>query len=153
MHSIWSSARPQMSARQRRLERQRTLRSLPGLGRVLSKAHKPKLLGGHPAVRWSWLERVNGYDERFVGYGFDDDDLARRLYAAGAVPAVCVDTIPAFHFWHATRAPARPTAAHGHATFAQPWSVRAQTGLDRGADQPEPDITTVTAAAPGAPTA
>lgn len=147
MQSLWASARPEVIGRQRRLDRQRRLRALPVIGRVLCKSHKPKLLGGHHSVRWSALLLVNGYDERFVGYGFDDDDLARRLYASGARPAVRVDSIPAFHLWHATRAPARPTGAPGHATFATPWTVRAQSGIDDGIAQPEPVVRTVTAAA------
>lgn len=139
----WSAHVPEARARQRRLERQLRLRRVPVLSRLLVKAHKPKLLGGHHAVRWSMLERVNGYDERFVGYGFDDDDLARRLYAAGASVCVLVDAIPAVHLYHPTRAPGRPGEAPGYARFCQPWSVRAEMGLDRPDEQPDPALSII----------
>ena len=29
------------------------------------------------------MDRINGFDEKFVGWGQEDDDLRRRLYRAG----------------------------------------------------------------------
>lgn len=89
-------------------------------------------------MRWGLLEAVNGYDERFVGYGYDDDDLARRLYALRPAPrvAAATDAILALHLWHPTRAPARPTQAPGYAVFTAAWTPRAVSGLAGPAPQP-----------------
>lgn len=130
--------------RHRRYERQlRVRRLLP----MLTKPHKPKLLGGHHAVRLAAMQAVNGYDEGYVGYGYDDDDLARRLHKQpGLRWRIAVRDILAFHLWHPTRAPARPTDAPGHARFvARRDALRAEPGLDAPADQPPPVVTTVPA--------
>lgn len=97
----------------------------------LSKTHKPKLLGGHHAVRLGALQQINGYDEQYIGYGYDDDDLARRLHQLGGLRwAIAVASIPAFHLWHPTRAPARPTDTPGYARFSRPdLPVRAAHGI------------------------
>ena len=47
--------------------------------RVTGLKLRPKLLGGNCSVHRLDLERVNGFDERFVGWGLEDDDLLRRL--------------------------------------------------------------------------
>lgn len=43
----------------------------------------PKLRGGVSAINRADYEAVNGYDENYQGWGNEDDDLGRRLYAAG----------------------------------------------------------------------
>jgi glycosyltransferase involved in cell wall biosynthesis len=43
---------------------------------------RPKLQTSNAAVHRSDFERVNGFDERFVGWGYEDEDLARRLRRA-----------------------------------------------------------------------
>ncbi len=47
------------------------------------RSHRPKLKGGMFSLFKKDLEQVNGFDENFVGWGSEDDDLGRRLYAAG----------------------------------------------------------------------
>lgn len=128
----------QMAALERRDRRYRRQlwqrRALPWL----SKSHKPKLLGGHHAVRLGVLQQVNGYDEQYTGYGYDDDDLSRRLHQLGGLRwAVAVATIPAFHLWHSTRAPTRPTDAPGFARFNRfDLPVRAARGIVDPMEQP-----------------
>ncbi len=46
---------------------------------------RPKLRGGVFAAFKDDLVRVNGFDENYQGWGNEDDDLGRRLYAAGIV--------------------------------------------------------------------
>lgn len=106
----------------------------------LSKPHKPKLLGGHHAVRLGVLEQLNGYDEEYIGYGYDDDDLARRLHQLGGLRwAIAVTSIPAFHLWHPTRAPTRPTDAPGYARFSRAdLPARAGHGIVDPIAQPDP---------------
>jgi GT2 family glycosyltransferase len=128
-----------LAARDRRYRRQLLMRRVASW---LTKPHKPKLLGGHHAVRLAALTSVNGYDEQFVGYGYDDDDLARRLHGLGGLRwAVAVRDIPAFHLWHPTRAPARPTDSPGFARFAAGGlPVRCVRGLGSPRDQAPPSV-------------
>lgn len=35
------------------------------------------------AIRRRWLERLRGFDEDFIGYGYEDDDMAERLLREG----------------------------------------------------------------------
>jgi glycosyltransferase involved in cell wall biosynthesis len=65
----------------------------------------------HPA-RWTgvktcnfscWrsdLERVNGFDERYSGWGLEDSDLVIRLLHAGVRHKSARFAAPVFHLWH-----------------------------------------------------
>lgn len=133
-----------LARRERRYRRQLLLRkTLPWL----AKSHKPKLLGGHHGVRLSALLAVNGYDEEFIGYGYDDDDLARRLHLLGGLSwSIAVSSIPAFHLWHPTRAPSRPTDAPGYARFSRrDLPVRTERGISSPISQPVPIVRQVPA--------
>jgi hypothetical protein len=69
----------------------------------LTKSHKPKPLGAnHSAPVWA-VKKVNGYDEEYVGYGQEDDDFGRRLYAAGVKPAIGITRLHCFHLYHEAR--------------------------------------------------
>jgi len=46
------------------------------------------------------MERVNGYDENFIGWGAEDDDLAIRLVAAGIYCTSAVRYARVLHIWH-----------------------------------------------------
>lgn len=97
---------------------------------ALVKAHKPKLITAHHGVRVRALRSINGYDEAYSGYGYEDDDLARRLHAAKVFRwSVAIEDALAFHLHHATRAPSRPTDAPGYARFsAAGWTLTAAAG-------------------------
>lgn len=62
---------------------------------------KPKLDGCDFALSRADFESVNGFDEAFVGWGCEDDDLGVRLRRAG----LRIDTIlrytHVYHLWHA----------------------------------------------------
>lgn len=143
--------RAALARRQGRYERQALARRL--LGNLAVKPHKPKLLGGHHAVRVAALRAVNGYDEAFVGYGYDDDDLSRRLLALKTPlhprprVRIAVADILAWHLWHPSRAPQRPTDSPGYERFRQwPWPVACLAGWATPAAQPAPTVRTVAAA-------
>lgn len=89
--------------RDRRYRRQLFMRRL-GLG----DAHKPKLLGANWSASIELWQELNGFDEHYQGWGFLDDEFARRATRAGArcTPA-CADVI-GFHLWHPTRQPSGP---------------------------------------------
>lgn len=67
---------------------------------------KPRLAGGNFSVWRSDYERVNGFDERFRGWGQEDDDLGLRLRAAGVKLESILDRTFTLHVWH----PTDPTA-------------------------------------------
>lgn len=69
---------------------------------------KPRLAGGDFGVWRSDFEAVNGFDERFVGWGQEDDDLGLRLRAAGVRLESILDLTWSLHVWHPTDATATP---------------------------------------------
>ena len=66
----------------------------------LARRHKPKILGCHFSLFRDDLFRVNGFDERFVGWGLEDDDFALRLHLAGIQPRSVILQARAIHLWH-----------------------------------------------------
>lgn len=71
----------------------------------LARPHKPKLLGCHFSLFRADVERVNGFDENYTGWGYEDDDFARRLYRAGVTPRSVIREARALHLWHPSLAP------------------------------------------------
>jgi len=125
-----------IAARDARYKRQLIMRKLR-----LAKPHKPKLLSAHFSVTASAYAAVNGFDEAFVNYGQEDDDLGRRLYRWGAKPAVAVAAIHAFHLYHTTRAPEKFEDQPNAATLKQKrFKVRCEKGLENHAEQPKPKL-------------
>jgi glycosyltransferase involved in cell wall biosynthesis len=60
----------------------------------------PRLSGNNIAVWRSDCERVNGFDEQFVGWGLEDRDFQQRLERVGLrVFSVLGRTAP-YHLWH-----------------------------------------------------
>lgn len=135
---VTPEARADLVVRAARASRQLILRRA-GLG-ALVKAHKPKLITAHHAVRVRALRAINGYDEAYRDYGYEDDDLARRLHRAKLFRwALGIESALAFHLHHPSRAPTRPTDAPGYARFRAPgWRVRAELGWATPGPQPEP---------------
>jgi len=69
---------------------------------------KPRLAGGNFAVWRSDYLRVNGSDERFNGWGQEDDDLGLRLRAAGVRLESILDRTCSYHVWHPSDPSATP---------------------------------------------
>jgi len=65
-------------------------------------ATRPKLIGCNIAIWRRDFQRVNGFDECFVGWGCEDDDLAQRLRQAGVRIASILGHTRAYHMWHPT---------------------------------------------------
>lgn len=72
----------------------------------LRHSAKPKLIGNNVGLWRVDYERVNGYDENFVGWGCEDDDLRLRLRRAGVRIKSILDRTFTYHLWH----PVDPTA-------------------------------------------
>ena len=103
----------------------------------VARPHKPKLLGCHFSLFREDVERVNGFDERFVGWGYEDDDFARRLYKTGVVPRSVILEARALHLWHPSLAPP-PLRRHRdrpNRAYFRRWSVPAACVL--GLRKPE----------------
>ena len=66
---------------------------------------KPKMFGGNVGIHRDDYERVNGYDENFVGWGCEDDDLRLRLRAGGVTIQSILKWTCTYHLWH----PRHPT--------------------------------------------
>lgn len=93
---LWAAARRgHIATSQRRFLRQSLQRKLG-----LATAHKPQILGGHFSLWRAALEAVNGFDERFEGWGYEDDDLSLRLYRAGYTSRSVMRQARALHLWH-----------------------------------------------------
>ena len=85
---------------------------LKSLGyQFLRHANRPKLVGWNMAVWRDQLEKINGFDEQFCGWGCEDDDLANRLRRSGARIATALGYTCGYHLWHPP-----------HSTTPQQWS-------------------------------
>jgi glycosyltransferase involved in cell wall biosynthesis len=96
---------------------------------------RPKLASVKSCNQGYWREdlvRVNGFDERFVGWGPEDKELAARLGHAGVECLYLKHAAVAFHLWHPTRAPAagvNPNDRLLETTIAT-RATRCELGLD-----------------------
>jgi glycosyltransferase involved in cell wall biosynthesis len=72
----------------------------PGPGRVRRDFSWRRIKGCNLAVWRSDLERVNGYDESFQGWGHEDADLVVRLFHAGVLRKDGAFATEVFHLWH-----------------------------------------------------
>ena len=84
----------------RKFEKHRILRSLH-----LTKRHKPQLISNHFSLYRADMERVNGFDEVYEGWGLEDDDLGMRLYQSGMNVRPVFKEARAVHLWHETHKP------------------------------------------------
>jgi glycosyltransferase involved in cell wall biosynthesis len=69
--------------------------------------NKPRLRSGDVGMLRNDYCRVNGMDQRFRGWGSEDDDLGFRLRAAGLKIRYILDRTRTYHLWHSP-APSRP---------------------------------------------
>lgn len=67
---------------------------------LLNVPMRPRLTGNSIALWRSDFERVNGFDERFVGWGLEDRDLQRRLAMVGVSVRSIMHRTAGVHLWH-----------------------------------------------------
>jgi GT2 family glycosyltransferase len=115
----------ELDRRHRRYRRQQMLRRLG-----LAKRHKPKPLGGHHSVTLAMCRAVNGFDEEFHTWGTEDDDFARRVYAAGGTSVVAVRDIVVYHQHHPARAPGEWHDRANARLFRQRRPTRCAHGIE-----------------------
>ena len=78
------------------------------------------------------LERTNGFDERYSGWGLEDSDLVIRLLHAGVRHKSARFAAPVFHLWHAENDRSRLAGNRRHLTeILGSDRIVALEGLDR----------------------
>ncbi len=101
VEALWEQAdASRIDRAEKRFRRARFLRRLH-----LTKRHKPQLISNHFSIYRADIERVNGFDETFEGWGLEDDDLGLRLYQSGMRVESVFSEARAVHLWHETHKP------------------------------------------------
>jgi glycosyltransferase involved in cell wall biosynthesis len=72
----------------------------PDLGRERRRFSWRRIKGCNLGVWRADLERVNGFDEVFFGWGYEDADLVVRLFHAGIIRKDGAYATEVFHLWH-----------------------------------------------------
>jgi glycosyltransferase involved in cell wall biosynthesis len=73
---------------------------LPDAGRVRRRFSWRRIKSCNLGVWRADLERVNGFDESFTGWGHEDSDLVVRLFHAGVMRKDGAFATEVFHLWH-----------------------------------------------------
>lgn len=68
-----------------------------------------KMIGYFFALHKEDFIELNGFDEKYIGYGEEDDDLSNRFYKMGGNLKIIVPKYPAIHMFH----PSAPTKKEG----------------------------------------
>jgi GT2 family glycosyltransferase len=76
----------------------------PDLGRARRRFSWRRIKGCNLGVWRADLERVNGFDEVFCGWGYEDSDLVVRLFHAGIMRKDGAYATEVFHLWHSEAA-------------------------------------------------
>ena len=61
---------------------------------------RKQTFGGHFSIFRKDIESVNGYDENYVGWGAEDQDMALRLVMAGFRGRSVIPEARVLHLWH-----------------------------------------------------
>ncbi|MBU0735524.1 MAG: glycosyltransferase [Proteobacteria bacterium] len=70
------------------------------LMRLRLASQRKQSLGGHYSIYRKDIERVNGYDENFEGWGGEDEDLGIRLVKAGIYCRSAIRYARVLHLYH-----------------------------------------------------
>jgi glycosyltransferase involved in cell wall biosynthesis len=73
---------------------------LPDAGRIRRRFSWRRIKSCNLGVWRADLERVNGFDESFTGWGHEDSDLVVRLFHAGVLRKDGAFATEVFHLWH-----------------------------------------------------
>lgn len=129
----WSLSQWRQARREGGINRLLPLLRLPlGPLRRLSPRRWQRLRGCNIGVWAKDNSRVNGFDESFEGWGFEDSDYAVRLINAGVRIELGVFATGLLHLWH--RETRRPQSGPNWETVQRRLSdgeTRATPGLDR----------------------
>lgn len=118
-----------LGAERRRLDRQHRKNRLYSF---LRHSTKPKLISNNVGIWRSDFERVNGFDENFMNWGCEDDDLGRRLIRSGVRLESILAHTRIVHLWHPRETSTTPRWRDGANVnyFLRPaWLTRCRNGL------------------------
>jgi glycosyltransferase involved in cell wall biosynthesis len=73
---------------------------LPDAGRARRDFSYRRIKGCNMAMWKRDLEKVNGFDESFTGWGHEDADIVLRLFNAGVMRKDGAYSTEVFHLWH-----------------------------------------------------
>jgi len=125
-------SRPPVPLRERRLRVRRAVRAIRA--NLLRDPRRPFLIGHDMAMWRSDYESVNGHDERFRGWGFEDIDLGKRLRRAGVRISTLLHRTQTLHLWHPAE-PSRPEDGRPRENWRylqeDEHPVRCRVGLER----------------------
>ncbi len=97
----WTAAQWRAARRRGAINRTAPLRSLPlGPLRKLGSRRWERVRTCNLGVWREDFRQVNGFDEAFAGWGFEDSDLAVRLLNLGVRRKVGVFATGVLHLWH-----------------------------------------------------
>ena len=82
------------------LREQRKFNRRTWLMRLHLLSPRKQSLGGHFSIHREDIEHINGYDENFVGWGGEDEDLGIRLVMAGIYCRSAIRDVKVLHAWH-----------------------------------------------------
>lgn len=74
--------------------------TLPDIGREKTRFSWRRIKGCNMGMWRADLERVNGFDESFKGWGHEDADMVVRLFNAGVMRKDGAFATEVFHLWH-----------------------------------------------------
>lgn len=109
----------------------------------LTKPHKPQVLGANFGVTASVFKAVNGLDETFTGWGMEDDDFGRRVYASGGRPALRLHDCVVLHQHHPTRSKGAWKDNKQAHRLDMAFSAACEHGLDNPWPQPSPVVSEI----------
>lgn len=85
----------------REIKRVKKVRRKDGFYRLTGlKPERPRLMTCNCSVPRQRLLDVNGIDERYEGWGMEDEDLRRRLVQQDATPGSVIAEANCLHLWH-----------------------------------------------------
>jgi glycosyltransferase involved in cell wall biosynthesis len=67
---------------------------------LINHATKPSFRSGDFSLARIDFERINGFDERYCGWGCEDDDFGRRVRSAGVRLVSALHRTRVYHLWH-----------------------------------------------------
>ncbi|HEX8602933.1 MAG TPA: glycosyltransferase family 2 protein [Pseudoduganella sp.] len=108
-----------------------TVLVLPDVGRERRKFTWRRIKSCNLAVWRSDLDRVNGFDQSFTGWGHEDSDLVVRLFNAGVLRKDGAFATEVYHLWHHEN-PRDQTTSNRKVVLqrAADGTIRAKAGLE-----------------------
>jgi glycosyltransferase involved in cell wall biosynthesis len=108
---------------------------------LVNHSSRPKLIAYDFGIWREDFEAVNGFDEDFIGWGCEDDDLAYRLRRAGRRIISSIGYTHGHHMWHPTES-SRPAlwkdGANVSRMFAAKRPIQCVSGLVSLSDSSQP---------------